>query len=159
MSRLSHLNEAGEANMVDVSAKGESARIAVAEGRVRMLPRTLREIFEHGVPKGDVLAVARVAGIQGAKRCSDLIPLCHPLPITKIGVEFAAEGDDCLAIRAECRVTGRTGVEMEALTAVSVAALTVYDMCKALDKGMIIERVQLLSKEGGKSGTWAREAS
>jgi len=144
--------------MVDVSAKGESARAAVAEGRVRMQPETLRQILDRGVPKGDVLAVARVAGIQGAKRCSDLIPLCHPLPITKVGVEFAAEGGDCLVIRAECRVTGRTGVEMEALTAVSVAALTIYDMCKAMDKGMVIERVQLISKEGGQSGTWVREA-
>jgi cyclic pyranopterin monophosphate synthase len=157
MSRLSHVNDAGEANMVDVSAKPDSARTAVAEGRVRMRAETLREILDHGVPKGDVLAVARVAGIQGAKRCSELIPLCHPLAVSKIGVEFAAEGDDCLAIRAECRVTGKTGVEMEALTAVSIAALTVYDMCKAMDKGMVIEQVRLQSKEGGNSGRWARE--
>ncbi len=99
-----------------------------------------------------------MAGIQGAKRCSELIPLCHPLPLSKVGIEFTADGDDAVLIRAECRVTGRTGVEMEALTAVSVAALTVYDMCKALDKGMVIEAVQLVSKEGGKSGTWQREA-
>ncbi|HEX7036157.1 MAG TPA: cyclic pyranopterin monophosphate synthase MoaC [Pseudomonadales bacterium] len=158
MSRLSHLNAAGEANMVDVSAKEDSVRTAVAEGRLRMRPETLREILEQGVPKGDVLAVARVAGIQGAKRCAELIPLCHPLPLTKVGVTFEAEGEDCLAIRAECRVTGKTGVEMEALTAVSVAALTVYDMCKAMDKGMSIERIALVSKEGGKSGTWRREA-
>jgi cyclic pyranopterin phosphate synthase len=159
MSRLTHLNEAGEANMVDVSAKDDSRRIAVATGRVRMAPETLREIIEGGVPKGDVLAVARIAGIQGAKRCADLIPLCHPLPLDKVAVSFEAGGPDCLDIRAECRVTGRTGVEMEALTAVSVAALTVYDMCKALDRGMVIEAVQLERKEGGKSGTWTREPS
>jgi len=159
MTRLTHLNESGEANMVDVSTKSDTRRIAVATGRVRMAPDTLREIIEGGVPKGDVLAVARIAGIQGAKRCSDLIPLCHPLPIDKIAVAFAATGPDCLEIRAECRVTGRTGVEMEALTAVSIAALTVYDMCKALDKGMVIEAIQLERKEGGKSGTWTREPS
>lgn len=140
--------------MVDVSGKGESARRAVAEGRVRMAPTTLREILEAGVAKGDVLAVARVAGIQGAKRCADLIPLCHPLPLSRVAVEFFAEADDCLRIEADCRVTGRTGVEMEALTAVTVAALTVYDMCKAMDKAMVIDQVRLLRKEGGKSGTW-----
>ncbi len=159
MTKLSHLNEAGEANMVDVSAKEETRRTAVAEGRIRMAPATLREILGHGTPKGDVLAVARVAGIQGAKRCADLIPLCHPLPLSKVTVEFSAEGEDCLQVRAECRVTGRTGVEMEALTAVSVAALTVYDMCKALDKGMVIEQVRLVHKAGGRSGTWNREAT
>jgi cyclic pyranopterin monophosphate synthase len=157
MNRLSHINEAGEANMVDVSGKAQTRRTAVAEGRVRMGAATLHQIVEHGVAKGDVLAVARVAGIQGAKRCSDLIPLCHPLPISKVSVEFSADGDDCLRVRAEVRVTGNTGVEMEALTAVSVAALTIYDMCKAVDKGMVIEQVRLLRKEGGKSGTWIRE--
>lgn len=157
MSRLSHVNAAGEANMVDVSGKRETARVAVAEGRVRMREETLREILDGGVAKGDVLAVARVAGIQAAKRCSDLIPLCHPLPLSKVSVDFAAAGDDCLSVRAECRVTGRTGVEMEALTAVSVAALTVYDMCKAADKGMVIEQIRLLQKRGGKSGIWDRE--
>jgi cyclic pyranopterin monophosphate synthase len=157
MSKLSHINEAGEANMVDVSAKAQTRRIALAEGRVLMRAETLQQILEHGVPKGDVLAVARVAGIQGAKRCSELIPLCHPLPISKVSVEFAAEGDDCLRIRAEVTVTGTTGVEMEALTAVSVAALTVYDMCKAMDKAMVIDQVRLLRKEGGKSGDWVRQ--
>jgi len=159
MTRLTHLNESGEANMVDVSAKADSVRIATASGLLRMAPATLREIIEGGVPKGDVLAVARIAGIQGAKRCADLIPLCHPLPLSKVSVVFAASGADTLEIRAECRVTGRTGVEMEALTAVSIAALTVYDMCKALDKGMVIEAIQLERKEGGKSGTWSREAT
>jgi len=142
--------------MVDVSGKAETPRTAVACGRVRMAPATLREIIEHGVPKGDVLAVARVAGIQGAKRCSELIPLCHPLPLSRVAISFELVGDDCLEITAECRVTGQTGVEMEALTAVSVAALTVYDMCKAMDKAMTIESIRLLSKEGGKSGHWER---
>ena len=143
--------------MVDVSAKETTAREARAGGVVRMSKTTLAAILKPGgVAKGDVLAVARVAGIQAAKRTSDLIPLCHPLPLAKVGIEFAAEGDDGLAIEAVCKVTGRTGVEMEALTAVSVAALTVYDMCKALDRGMSIEAVRLLAKSGGKSGTWTR---
>jgi cyclic pyranopterin phosphate synthase len=158
MSRLTHVNQSGEANMVDVSAKRDTQRLAIASGRVRMAPATLREIIEGGVPKGDVLAVARVAGIQGAKRCADLIPLCHPLPLDQVVVAFSAPTPDCLEIRAESRVTGPTGVEMEALTAVSIAALTVYDMCKALDKGMVIEAIRLERKEGGKSGTWTREA-
>jgi len=158
MSKLSHLNEAGEANMVDVAGKPETQRRAIARGVVHMAAATLSEILEQGVAKGDVLAVARVAGIQGAKRCSDLIPLCHPLPISKVSVDFAAVGDDRLEVRAECRVQGQTGVEMEALTAVSVAALTIYDMCKAMDKGMVIETVELVRKEGGKSGTWERDS-
>ncbi|MGD8829973.1 MAG: cyclic pyranopterin monophosphate synthase MoaC [Pseudomonadales bacterium] len=155
---LSHLNEKGEANMVDVSAKSETRRRAVASAVLRMRPETRRQILDAGVPKGDVLAVARVAGIQGAKRCADLIPLCHPLPLSKVQVDFAPLGDDALGIRAAVTVTGRTGVEMEALTAVSVAALTVYDMCKAMDKGMIIEAVQLEHKTGGRSGDWTRAA-
>jgi len=156
MSELSHLNDSGEANMVDVSGKPPTNRRAVARGVVVMAPATLSEILEHGLPKGDVLAVARVAGIQAAKRCSDLIPLCHALPISKVSVDFAARGEDRLEIVAECRVQGQTGVEMEALTAVSIAALTVYDMCKSIDKAMVIESVALLRKEGGKSGTWER---
>ena len=147
MSKLSHINEAGEANMVDVSAKAETHRKAVASGVVRMLPATLQEILDNGLAKGDVLAVARVAGIQAAKRCADLIPLCHPLPLNKVSVEFAAVDDCSLEITATCTVTGKTGVEMEALTAVSVAALTVYDMCKAVDKGMVIESVCLKLKQ------------
>ena len=157
MSKLSHVNEAGAAEMVDVSGKAQSQRRAVAQGLVEMQPQTLQEILQHGVPKGDVLAVARIAGIQAAKRCADLIPLCHPLPISKVTVDFRAASEGTLEIKAECRVTGQTGVEMEALTAVSVAALTVYDMCKALDKAMVIQSVCLLSKEGGKSGDWRRE--
>jgi len=155
--RFSHLNEAGEANMVDISAKDETRRVAVAGARLLMQPETLASILEGGVPKGDVLAVARVAGIQAAKRCADLIPLCHPLALSRVEVRFAARGEDRLDIEAEVTVTGRTGVEMEALTAVSIAALTVYDMCKAADRGMEIEATRLLKKSGGKSGTWERK--
>ena len=157
MNKLSHLNEAGEANMVDVSGKAVTRRTAVAEGAVKMRPETMAEIFDGALAKGDVLAVARIAGIQAAKRCSDLIPLCHPLPITRVRVDFEQTSNDTLRIEAECRVEGQTGVEMEALTAVSVAALTVYDMCKAIDKGMEIASVRLVTKAGGKSGTWSRE--
>lgn len=154
MTGLTHLNDRGEASMVDVSGKPPSERRACAQAVVRMAPATLRAIVrEGGVAKGDVLAVARVAGIQAAKRTSDLIPLCHPLPLAKVQVDFAAAQDDALAINASCKVTGRTGVEMEALTAASVAALTVYDMCKALDRGMAIN-VRLLEKSGGRSGAW-----
>ena len=153
---LSHLNEKGEANMVDVSGKAETRRVAVASARLCMAPETLKEIIEQGMPKGDVLAVARVAGIQGAKRCADLIPLCHPLALSKVQVDFSTEGDGHLLIRTQVTVTGKTGVEMEALTAASVTALTVYDMCKAMDKGMVIEAVQLETKTGGKSGDWQR---
>lgn len=154
---LSHLNDKGEANMVDVSGKQDSRRVAVASARLRMTAETLTEILDHGVPKGDVLAVARVAGIQGAKRCADLIPLCHPLALSKVQVDFQTLGETQLGISATVTVTGKTGVEMEALTAASVAALTVYDMCKAMDKGMVIEAVQLEEKRGGKSGEWRRE--
>ncbi len=153
---LSHLNEKGEANMVDVSDKVETRRVAVASGVLRMQPETLRQILDAGMPKGDVLAVARVAGIQGAKRCADLIPLCHPLPLSKVQVDFEALDESRLGISAAVTVTGRTGVEMEALTATSVAALTVYDMCKAVDKGMVIESIQLEQKTGGRSGDWQR---
>ena len=156
MAGLSHLNERGEASMVDVSAKANTSREACARGVLRMSAATLRAILEGGVAKGDVLAVARIAGIQAAKRTSDLIPLCHPLPLAKVAVEFEALGENALAIHSVCKVTGQTGVEMEALTAVSVAALTVYDMCKAMDRGMTIDSVQLLTKSGGKSGTWHR---
>jgi cyclic pyranopterin phosphate synthase len=158
MPRLSHLNARGEASMVDVSAKPSTVREARAQGPLRMAAATLDAIFEGGAPKGDVLGVARIAGIQAAKRTSDLIPLCHPLPLAKVSVDFAADGEGGLAIDAYCKVVGTTGVEMEALTAVSVAALTVYDMCKAMDRGMTIESVRLAGKSGGKSGTWRRAA-
>jgi len=155
-AKLSHINSAGEANMVDVSAKDISQRRALASATVRMQAETLQAIQDNKLKKGEVLAVARVAGIQAAKRCSGLIPLCHPLAITKIQVDFAVLNDRELEVRAECRVSGQTGVEMEALTAVSIAALTIYDMCKAIDKGMIIGDVCLLEKQGGKSGDWVK---
>ena len=154
--KLSHLNDKGEANMVDVSAKPDSLRVAVATARLRMAEQTLAKILQSGVPKGDVLAVARVAGIQGAKRCAELIPLCHPLALSRVQVDFSAEGPDELLVTTEVTVTGKTGVEMEALTAASVAALTVYDMCKAIDKGMVIAEIGLVSKSGGQSGDWQR---
>ena len=149
---LTHLDSQGRANMVDVSDKAQTVREAVAEAWVRMLPQTLQMIVQGDHPKGDVFAVARIAGIQAAKKTSDLIPLCHPLMLTSVKVELQAEGDDAVRITARCKLTGQTGVEMEALTAVSVAALTIYDMCKAVDRGMQIEQVRLLEKLGGKSG-------
>ena len=142
--------------MVDVSTKPDSTRVAVAAARVDMRPATLNAILDGEVPKGDVLAVARVAGIQAAKRCAELIPLCHPLSLSRVEIRFARGGEGSLEVEAEVKVTGKTGVEMEALTAVSIAALTVYDMCKAADKGMVIRDTRLLSKTGGKSGCWER---
>ncbi len=152
---LTHFDEAGQAHMVDVAHKQETRRMARAAGRIRMKPATLQLIAEGGAKKGDVLGVARIAAIQGAKRTSDLIPLCHPIPLTHISVEFALDRD---ASTVECTATaetlGRTGVEMEALTAVSAALLTIYDMCKAADRGMIMGDIRLLEKEGGRSGHW-----
>ena len=142
--------------MVDISAKDATDRIAVAEATVRMQPSTLDLIDEGTVEKGDVLAVARIAGIQAAKRTSDLIPLCHPLAIEKIEVNFERVKDDLLRIEARCKLRGKTGVEMEAMTAVSVAALTIYDMCKGIEKGIEIRGVKLVVKDGGKSGEWKR---
>ncbi|MCI8209602.1 cyclic pyranopterin monophosphate synthase accessory protein [Pseudomonas sp. S25] len=149
---LTHLDSQGRANMVDVTDKAVTSREAVAEALIRMLPDTLQMIVSGGHPKGDVFAVARIAGIQAAKKTSDLIPLCHPLMLTSIKVELSAEGEDAVRIVARCKLAGQTGVEMEALTAASVAALTIYDMCKAVDRGMVIENVRLLEKLGGKSG-------
>ncbi|KPY39642.1 Cyclic pyranopterin monophosphate synthase accessory protein [Pseudomonas syringae pv. rhaphiolepidis] len=149
---LTHLDSQGRANMVDVTDKAVTSREAVAEAVVRMLPTTLQMIVSGGHPKGDVFAVARIAGIQAAKKTSDLIPLCHPLMLTSIKVHLAADGDDAVRITASCKLAGQTGVEMEALTAASIAALTIYDMCKAVDRGMVIESVRLLEKLGGKSG-------
>ncbi len=155
MSELTHLDDQGRARMVDVGAKAETAREAVAAGRVRMREETLRLLREGNLPKGDVLGVARVAGIMAAKRTPDLIPLCHPLLLTKVTVEFTFdEMASAVEITATVRCKGQTGVEMEALTAVSVAALTIYDMAKAVEKGMVIEGIRLLEKRGGKSGTW-----
>lgn len=155
MSELTHLNARGEARMVDVGDKTDSTRRAVARAVVRMRPETLARIVDGSMPKGDVLATARLAGIMAAKRTPDLIPLCHPLPLSSVEVDILPlPSGDAVEITATCRVTGKTGVEMEALTAASVAALTVYDMCKAVEKGMVIESVCLLEKEGGKSGHW-----
>ena len=154
-SSLSHINERGEANMVDVSGKTATSRTAVAEGYVFMRPETLALIREGSAAKGDVLATARIAGIMAAKRTHELIPLCHPLPITKVTVDFE-ERDDPASLRVEAlaKVTGQTGVEMEALTAVSVACLTIYDMLKAADKAMHFEGIRLIEKTGGKSGDY-----
>jgi cyclic pyranopterin phosphate synthase len=160
MSGLTHIDASGTASMVDVSDKSATMRTAVAEGCVVMLPETLALIRMGDAKKGDVLGVARIAGIMAAKRTHELVPLCHPLLLTKVQVDL--ELDDLLPgvrIRALARVTGQTGVEMEALTAVSVACLTVYDMVKAADRGMRIEGVRLLSKEGGKSGEWQAEGT
>lgn len=159
MTQLTHFDERGASRMVDTSLKPETLREARASGLVRMAPATLALIRDRGLAKGDVLEVARLAGILAAKRTGELIPLCHPLPITSATVDFAFEGDDVLRIEATVRVFGRTGVEMEALTAVSVAALTVYDMCKAVDRVMTIERVRLEEKSGGRSGTFQRDAA
>lgn len=151
---LTHLDSQGRAHMVDVTDKTVTFREAVAEARVRMLPQTLQMIVDGAHPKGDVFAVARIAGIQAAKKTSDLIPLCHPLMLTGVKVELAAEGENTVHIIARCKLSGQTGVEMEALTAASVAALTIYDMCKAVDRGMRITDVHVLEKHGGKSGSW-----
>ena len=160
MSQLTHLDETGAARMVDVGGKDISQRVAVATATVNMLPDTLRLLREGGHKKGDVIAVARVAGIQAAKKCSDLIPLCHPLMLNSVDVSFDLDaGEDRVEIQASCKVDGKTGVEMEALTAVSVAALTIYDMCKAVDRGMEISTISLLAKQGGKSGHWQRGGS
>jgi len=155
MSKLTHINANGEAQMVDVSDKNETAREAKACARVVMKTETLDLIVSGSHKKGDVLAVARVAGIQAAKKCSDLIPLCHPLMLSKVSVELTPNNEKkCIDIIATAKLTGKTGVEMEALTAASIAALTVYDMCKAVDRFMLIDNVQLLEKKGGKSGHW-----
>ena len=156
---LSHINSAGEANMVDVGDKLVTQRVAKASGIISMAASTLSAIRDNQLKKGEVLAVARIAGIQGAKRCSDLIPLCHPLALSKVSVEFNELSNTELEIIAECKVNGKTGVEMEALTAVSVAALTIYDMCKAIDKAMVIGRICLLEKQGGERGDWQRPVS
>ncbi len=155
---LTHFDEAGRARMVDVSAKGITAREAVAAGEVRMLPETLAMIRDGRHAKGDVLAVAQIAGVMGAKRTADLVPMCHPLGLDAVDLAFRLdEGGACVHIVATARTTGRTGVEMEALTAVTVAALAIYDMCKAVDRAMTISDVRLLRKTGGKSGTWTRQ--
>ncbi|AHF06375.1 cyclic pyranopterin monophosphate synthase MoaC [Desulfitobacterium metallireducens] len=153
---LTHFDENGRARMVDVSDKGETRRVAVARGKVEMQPETLERIRQGQIAKGDVLAVAQVAGIMGAKQTSNLIPMCHPLGITGAELNFEIVPPGTIEIEATVKVTGKTGVEMEALTAVSVAALTIYDMCKAIDKRMKIGEIRLMEKEGGKSGHFVR---
>jgi cyclic pyranopterin phosphate synthase len=157
MNGLTHLNEKGEAHMVDVSPKAETVRDAIASGQVIMKPETLELIRSQSLKKGDVLSVARVAGIMAAKKTPELIPLCHSLMLDQVSVDFDFSSDNTIDIEAKVRCTGKTGVEMEALTAVSVAALTIYDMCKAIDRGMVISDICLQKKSGGKSGTFIRD--
>ena len=158
MSKLTHFDEKGHTRMVDVTPKAETLRVAVARGHVSAKSETLQLIAEHGFAKGDVLEVARLAGIMATKRTGDLIPLCHPLALTSVKVDLSINGSErCIEIEAEVQTVGRTGVEMEALTAVSVAGLTVYDMCKSVDREMEISDIRLVKKTGGKSGTFIRE--
>ena len=157
MSKLTHINESGEAHMVDVGGKDVTAREAVAEGLIRMQPETLKLIIAGGHKKGDVLAVARVAGIMAAKKTAELIPLCHAIPLTSVDIELTPdESRAAVFCRSTVRTQARTGVEMEALAAVEIALLTVYDMCKAVDRGMTLTDIGLVSKTGGKSGDWRR---
>ncbi|MDE2410685.1 MAG: cyclic pyranopterin monophosphate synthase MoaC [Sphingomonadales bacterium] len=153
MNKLTHLDEAGKARMVDVGGKAATTRLAIAEGQIRMNATALAAIRDGAVPKGDVLAAARIAGIMAAKKTAELIPLCHPLALDAVTVDFRLD-ESGVRVSASAALTGRTGVEMEALTAVSVALLTVYDMAKAIDKGMVIDGVRLIEKRGGKSGHW-----
>ncbi|MBB4842706.1 cyclic pyranopterin phosphate synthase [Paucibacter oligotrophus] len=154
-SNLTHFDAQGQAHMVDVAAKDVTHRVAVAAGRIRMQPATLALISSGNAKKGDVIGIARIAAIQAAKRTADLIPLCHPLPLTRVTVDFELdEVASAVQCRAQVETLGRTGVEMEALTAVQIALLTVYDMCKAVDRGMVMEQIRVLEKQGGKSGDW-----
>jgi len=158
MSDLTHFNPAGEAHMVDVGSKDVTKRAAIAEGKILMLDKTLDLILQGNNKKGDVLGIARIAGIMAAKRTADLIPLCHPLALTRVTVDFKILEDDiAVECRAQVETSGQTGVEMEALTAVQIALLTIYDMCKAIDRGMLMTDIRLLEKVGGKSGHWVRE--
>lgn len=157
MNSLTHLDDQGKARMVDVGGKDATRRVAVASGLIRMNAAALAAIQGGAVPKGDVLAAARIAGIMAAKKTAELIPLCHPLALDSVGIDFAFEGE-ALRATASAALTGRTGVEMEAMTAVSVALLTVYDMAKAIDKGMVIGEVRLIEKQGGKSGHWRADS-
>ena len=158
MTQLTHFNQSGDAHMVDVGEKAITQRTAITEGYIEMRAETLKLIIEGGHKKGDVLAIARIAGIMASKKTADLIPLCHPLPITHVDIKLSAEPDNN---RVRCQTTvktnGQTGVEMEALTATQITLLTIYDMCKAVDRGMVIQSVQLLEKDGGKSGHWQRQ--
>ncbi|WP_310533094.1 cyclic pyranopterin monophosphate synthase MoaC [Novosphingobium sp.] len=157
MNQLTHLDESGKARMVDIGGKAETRRVAVASGSIAMSAPALTAIRDGDVPKGDVLATARIAGIMAAKKCAELIPLCHPLALDSVTVDFALE-DGGVRVTASASLSGRTGVEMEAMTACSIALLTIYDMAKAIDKAMVIGEVRLLSKSGGKSGDWTAPA-
>lgn len=155
MSKLTHLNAQGQAHMVDVGDKAPTKRIAVASGQIQMLPATLQLITQGDAKKGDVLGIARIAAIQASKKTSDLIPLCHPIALTSVKVNFdVLKAESTIACQVTCETVGPTGVEMEALTAVQVALLTIYDMCKAVDRGMVMREIKLLEKHGGKSGDW-----
>ncbi|GAB3427379.1 cyclic pyranopterin monophosphate synthase MoaC [Massilia solisilvae] len=156
--QLTHFDATGQAHMVDVGAKAETHRIAVAAGTIRMKPETLELVTTGSAKKGDVIGIARIAAIMGAKRTSDLVPLCHPLPITRVAVDFEIDqATSSVHCRAQVETVGKTGVEMEALTAVQVGLLTIYDMCKAVDRGMVMTNVRVLEKHGGKSGDWTAE--
>jgi cyclic pyranopterin phosphate synthase len=158
MNKLTHFDDSGQAHMVNVGDKPNTHRIAIATGKITMLPETFKMVEAGAHKKGDVLGIARIAGIQASKRTSDLIPLCHPLALTHVSLEFQTNAQDSSIIcQVRAETTGPTGVEMEALTAVQVALLTIYDMCKAVDRGMVMGDVQLLEKSGGKSGTWIAE--
>lgn len=157
MAQFTHFNAAGQAHMVDVGEKAETHRVARASGSIRMQPATLKLIQQGDAKKGDVLGIARIAAIQGSKRTSDLIPLCHPIGLTKVGVEFEIAEPDTIHCTVTAETVGRTGVEMEALTATSVALLTIYDMCKAVDRGMTLFDIRLEEKVGGKSGHWVAD--
>jgi cyclic pyranopterin monophosphate synthase len=155
MSELTHFNAQGHAHMVDISDKAHSKRVAIAEGRIIMQAATLQTILQGNAKKGDVLGIARIAAIQASKKTSDLIPLCHPLSLSRVEVSFVVdEAEHSVVCRVQCETTGQTGVEMEALTAVQVGLLTIYDMCKAIDRGMTMDGIRLLEKHGGKSGDW-----
>jgi cyclic pyranopterin monophosphate synthase len=157
-SPLTHFDAQGQAHMVDVAAKAETHRTALATGSIRMLPATLALIAQGQAKKGDVIAIARIAAIQAAKRTAELIPLCHPLPLTRVAVEFTLDdAASAVHVTVQAETVGRTGVEMEALTAVQVGLLTVYDMCKAADRGMVMDGIRLLEKQGGKSGHWVAD--
>ncbi|EEF79659.1 cyclic pyranopterin monophosphate synthase MoaC [Methylophaga thiooxydans] len=158
MSELTHFNQSGEAHMVDVGEKAVTNRVAVATGTITMLPATFELIEQGGHKKGDVLGIARIAGIMAAKKTADLIPLCHPLALTKVSVEFElVKAESAIHCQVQVGTSGQTGVEMEALTSVQVALLTIYDMCKAVDRGMVMNHIRLLEKQGGKSGHWKAE--
>lgn len=157
MSKLTHFDDRGQAHMVDVGAKDDTHRVAIATGHIRMQPETLKRIEEGAHKKGDVLGIARIAGIMAAKKTPELVPLCHPLALTRIGIDFEIDRDGCrILCHAQVETRGQTGVEMEALCATQVALLTIYDMCKAVDRGMVIGEVRLEEKSGGKSGHWKR---